>query len=177
MSSDIWFTSDSHFGHKNILKFTDKDGNLIRKFSSVDEMDEHMIDQWNKNVKKGDKVYHLGDITFDKSKFPKIINGLNGSKRITFGNHDDIKFLSSGGWFQKQYVTRRFDEFGFMCSHYPLHHEQFFNHRQNKQMFCIHGHVHGNSLDDKLFINVSVEVTDYRPLHIDEILQIIKDRS
>ena len=57
--SDIWVISDTHFGHSNILKFTDTNGNLIRgaKFSSLEEMDEHMIDQWNSTVKDGDKVY------------------------------------------------------------------------------------------------------------------------
>ena len=73
-TGNIWFTSDQHFSHGNILKFVDKNGNKIRPFTQVDEMDEHLIEQWNNNVKKGDKVYHLGDITFNKKIFPSIIN-------------------------------------------------------------------------------------------------------
>ena len=65
---DIWLISDTHFGHENILSFRHggPDGPLIRGnlFSSVEEMDECMIDQWNKYVKPGDKVYHLGDVFF-----------------------------------------------------------------------------------------------------------------
>jgi len=174
---NIWFTSDQHYGHKNILTFKDADGNLIRPFSSVEDMDEIMIDNHNKLVKTGDIVYNVGDITFDKKSFPSIMERLNGSHRIAFGNHDDIPFLVNGRWFKKTYVTRRFDDMGFIVSHYPLATDQFFNHRQQKQMHCVHGHVHSKSLDNPLYINVSVEVTKYAPVHMDEILAIIKSRS
>ena len=55
--SDIWVISDTHFGHNNMLKFKDKNGDPIRpNFSSTEEMDEHMIERWNSVVKDGDIV-------------------------------------------------------------------------------------------------------------------------
>jgi calcineurin-like phosphoesterase family protein len=175
---DIWFTSDQHFGHANILKFTDKAGNLIRpEFSTVDEMDECMLDRWNSVVKKGDIVWNLGDICFDKKKFTdKILNRLNGALRITVGNHDDIKFLASLGRFQKIVVTRRFDEFGFVASHYPLHQDSLWNHRKQKTVLCLHGHTHQNDPAPGPYHNVSVERTNYTPVHIDEITAIARQK-
>ena len=49
-----------------------------------------MIENWNSVVKKGDYVYHLGDVFFgSKETFPALWNRLNGSKRLIIGNHDD----------------------------------------------------------------------------------------
>jgi hypothetical protein len=50
--NEIWIVSDTHFGHSNILGFMHTDGSLIRgnRFSSVEEMDEHMIERWNSVV-------------------------------------------------------------------------------------------------------------------------------
>src|SRR6056297_2500022 len=112
--SDIWVISDTHFFHSNILKFTDSTtGKLIRgsRFDSVEEMNECMLDNWNSVVKPGDKVYHLGDVFIGpKEDFQKFWPKLNGGKRLIVGNHDDIKFLASGGFFQKVQMWRMFPE-------------------------------------------------------------------
>jgi len=61
---NVWFISDTHFFHANILKFVGNDGKRIRApFQSLDEMHDYMIEKWNSKVKPGDKVYHLGDVT------------------------------------------------------------------------------------------------------------------
>ena len=79
MAGDIWVISDTHFNHSNILTFSDKVGNPVRAFSSVEEMNEIMIDRWNSVVKPGDKVYHLGDVLFgDKEAFSRLWPRLNG---------------------------------------------------------------------------------------------------
>ena len=53
--SNIFFTSDSHFGHENIIRF------CKRPFNSVREMNEELIHRWNSKVRPNDIVFHLGD--------------------------------------------------------------------------------------------------------------------
>ena len=60
MSQQRFITSDLHFGHKNILEY-DK-----RPFSSIEEHDESLIENWNSLVRPQDLVYCLGDITLGK---------------------------------------------------------------------------------------------------------------
>lgn len=176
MSRDIWFFSDHHFSHENILRFTDKEGNLTRPgFASADEMDDHMITMWNESIKPGDLVWHLGDITFNKERFTtKILNKLHGKLRITVGNHDDVKFLAGLGRIEKLVESRRFDEFGFIVSHRPIHPEGLWNHRRQTDIVSVHGHTHHNPPSKGLYINVSVERTDYKPIHIEDIAQQAK---
>lgn len=181
---DIWIISDTHFCHENILKFTDNDGNLIRgdRFSSVDKMNECMMDNWNSVVKPGDIVYHLGDVVIGNHDwFTKNWPKLNGSKRLIVGNHDDIKFLSSGGFFKKVQMWRMFPEFGLLFTHVPVHpsnikiRAKLGNYQEGDvgteqlKFLNVHGHIHQNPSPDGPYKNVSVEVTDYTPVHIEEL--------
>jgi calcineurin-like phosphoesterase family protein len=189
--SDIWVISDTHFNHTNILKFTDSNtGELIRgaRFSSTKEMDEHMVEQWNSVVKPGDKVYHLGDVMFgDKEYFQKLWPKLHGQKRLIVGNHDDIKYLSSGGFFSKVHMWRMFPEFGLLLTHVPVHKSSlkrqwvsredynFFEYWwrrykfRNKTMLNVHGHIHQNPSPEGPYRNVSVEAINYTPVNIEEL--------
>jgi calcineurin-like phosphoesterase family protein len=181
MYRDIWVISDTHFRHENILKFTDSTtGDLIRgnRFSSVDEMDEHMIERWNSVVKKGDIVYHLGDVVMgDKEWFKKNWPRVNGSKRLIVGNHDDIPFLSAGGFFKKVSMWRMFPEFGLMLSHVPLHPSNLLRMTKHdgkwpddsETLLNIHGHIHQNPSPEGPYRNMSVEAIDYTPVNIEEL--------
>tara|TARA_B110000503_G_scaffold79985_1_gene122671 strand:- start:1309 stop:1860 length:552 start_codon:yes stop_codon:yes gene_type:complete len=180
MSSDIWVISDTHFRHANILKFTDSTtGELVRpQFTDVDAMDEHMIEQWNSVVKQGDKVYHLGDVVIgDQEWFKKNWPRLNGSKRLIVGNHDDIPFLASGGFFKKVSMWRMFPEFGLMLSHVPLHINSLYRYPPKGStetfepvaMLNVHGHIHQNPSPEGPYRNVSVEAINYTPVNIEEL--------
>ena len=174
MSRDIWLISDTHFNHANILKFTDsRTGNLVRPgFESVSHMNEHMIERWNSVVKQGDIVYHLGDVFFgDKEWFKKNWPRLNGSKRLIVGNHDDIPFLASGGFFKKVLMWRQFTEFDVILSHVPLHEMSSSRGRPDaqKRMVNVHGHIHQNSSPPGLYMNMSVEAIDYTPQNIEDV--------
>ena len=71
---NIWFTSDLHFFHENIIKFCG------RPYYSIEDMNESLIKNWNDTVGKDDKVFVLGDFVFrrGKTETAKIINQLNG---------------------------------------------------------------------------------------------------
>ena len=80
---NIFFTSDTHFWHENIIKFCN------RPFSSIEEMNDTIIENWNKVVGENDIVFHLGDFCFCGSdKFKEIIEKLNGRIYLILGNHD-----------------------------------------------------------------------------------------
>jgi calcineurin-like phosphoesterase family protein len=187
MSRDIWVVSDTHLMHENILKFTDsKTGKLVRgdKFSSVGEMDEYILEKWNSVVKQGDIVYHLGDVFIgDKERFKTMWPKFRGSKRLIVGNHDDIKFLSSGGFFQKVQMWRMFPEFGLMLSHVPLHQSNLLRLEDRNGVYpddCItlcniHGHTHIHGSPSGPYISTCVELRDYTPVHIEDLQKEAKE--
>lgn len=92
MSNDrrIFFTSDHHFGHANILVYEDE----MRRdacgatFSSVREMDEYLIRRWNDTVAQGDLVYCLGDFCYNYQQMSEVLPLPNGKKVLIVGNHD-----------------------------------------------------------------------------------------
>lgn len=169
---DIWVISDTHFFHKNILKFTDNNGELIRGklFDTAEQMNEHMLDRWNEVVKPGDIVYHLGDVMMGpKEDFKSFWPKLNGSKRLIVGNHDDIPFLSSGGFFKKVQMWRMFPDMGLLFTHVPIHESGLYRHGKGEMMKNVHGHIHHNLSPTEHHQNVSVEAIDYTPIHIEEL--------
>lgn len=158
--------SDTHFGHSNILNFKDKDGNPVRSFSSVEEMDQTIIDNWNKIVQPQDVVYHLGDVAINK-KYIETVGRCNGHKRLILGNHDiyDLKWYQP--FFEKILAMR---VFGRQCVmiHIPIHPESV-----GRFSCCIHGHIHNNSLKETYgmnYFNASVEMVNYQPYPLDLIL-------
>ena len=171
MSKNIWFVSDTHFGHENFLKFLDENEKLIRPFENVTVMDEYMIHQWNSVVRSGDRVYHLGDVAFNAKTLPEIMARLPGSKRLMLGNHDEPKEYKLDKYFKKIRLWRNFKAENFVCSHIPLREDQM-----RKVKFNVHGHIHEKKSPSLWHINVCVETNDYKPYHMDEILGIINKR-
>lgn len=80
----IFFTSDLHFGHENVIRFDN------RPFATVEEMDAELIHRWNAKVGKEDTVYVLGDMIWKtrNDDAPAIIRSLNGQIMLIKGNHD-----------------------------------------------------------------------------------------
>jgi calcineurin-like phosphoesterase family protein len=161
-AKNIWFISDTHFSHANFLKFKDSDGNQIRKFDTVEQMDDCMITRWNECIKPGDKVYHLGDVYMENGH--TVLPKLHGTKRLIVGNHDNIKSQYLYNTFGKIQMWRVFREYDFVCSHLPLREDNMIT------TFNLHGHIHQNPSPTARHMNICVEHTDYRPLHLDEIL-------
>lgn len=135
-------------------------------------MDEALIENWNRVVRPGDIVYHLGDVTMGRyANLSAIMARLNGSKRLIVGNHDDIPWLSNGGWFKKVMMWRVFTEYKLLLTHVPLHQDSIHERIVVDGGVNVHGHIHQNSSPDGPYKCVCVEQTNYTPIHIEEILK------
>lgn len=158
--SKTFLISDTHFGHTNILTFKTNEGTLLRNFSSVEEMDEHIIQKWNSVVGVNDKVYHLGDVGFKPRILHTIMPKLKGTKILIKGNHDTLKPSIYLQYFKDIRAYHILDK--FVLSHVPIHPESLSRWRGN-----IHGHTHSHSLKDSKYINVSVENINYTPINFE----------
>jgi len=167
-TSNVFFISDSHFSHKNIIEY-DK-----RPFGSVDEHDEAIIENWNKVVGKDDYVFHLGDFSF--SNPGEFYKKLNGRKTILKGNHDHKKCPEFDF---VDYVELNIMGQSLYLFHYPIAEWNKAHHGS----YHIHGHTHGNSWYDKEFggkykvMNVGVNLIDYTPISYEAIHEKLKDRQ
>lgn len=170
---NTYFISDTHFGHTNILKFEPE----FRPFKNVDEMNEYIIQEWNKVVKWDDEVYHLGDVYFASKSNLNFVKRLNGKKKLVLGNHDihtsPKEFHDVG--FEEIYGMLKFRK-NFIITHAPVHVDEL----QYGATYNIHGHTHGRMIkdsfgkNDKRYINVCVERLNYKPIHADELLDYHK---
>lgn len=166
-----FFISDTHFNHSKILQFGRK------QFSSVEEMNSIMVENWNKVVKPTDIVWHLGDVVMEPQgeKDFEILGKLNGDKRLICGNHDsDFKIKEYQKYFTKIFGCYDFGprysnrDCKFILSHIPVHPIQF-----NRCQYNIHGHLHDELVDDPRYISVCVEKTNYTPISFEEIMEKI----
>lgn len=167
---DIWVTSDTHFGHANIIKYCD------RPFDDVSHMNEVLVENWNATIKPQDKVYHLGDVFMGGEKGSSVLHRLNGKKRLIMGNHDtNWKVLSDT--FQKIAVWRMLTEFGLLLTHVPVHASTMDRSKldrtgQPDMLLNVHGHTHKNGEPDgdtKNYKCVCVELTDFKPVNIEDL--------
>lgn len=169
-----YYTSDLHLCHANIIKYED------RPFSNTEEMNNYLIYKWNAKVKKNDEVYILGDFAFcDGIKANELIKQLNGVKYLIVGNHDS--FLRDNtfdrrlfAWI-RDYVKIKDNGNKVILFHYPIavwdcqHHDSIH----------LYGHVHSNTeehhpllFDLKNAYNVGVDVQDYEPKTLKEIIKL-----
>lgn len=172
--SQIWFVSDPHFNHENMLKFTNYDGTKVRDFENVQVMNETMVERWNSRVRPDDVVYCNGDVFFgpEQNAFPWLMR-LNGRKELVLGNHDpDLDFLMR--FFPKVHLWKKFRKHNFILSHMPLHPSVL--DEMSPDCANVHGHIHGNESPKDAkhkYINICVEKTDYFPVSLNEILEKI----
>lgn len=173
-----FFISDTHFFHEKILLYADqfemRSG--ARKFQSLEERHEFIVEQWNSVVGPKDIVYHLGDVTFKpnerRQQFEWLWARLNGRKFLNPGNHDKASQMMP--YFEEIEYWNVFHNENFFTSHIPLPEQEF-----RKTDFQVHGHTHSTSkgIDGGRYICVSVEAWDFKPASMDEILDIIQERQ
>jgi len=174
-----YFISDTHFFHKNIIKFSN------RPFDDVEQMNNQIIHNWNAIVTKQDEVYILGDFVVHGSgeHANNILEQLNGVKYLIKGNHedylDDPNFDTSHFKWIKDYHTFEHNNITFVLFHYPiLEWDHFYN-----DSIHLFGHVHHKKKEylRKILgpraINVGVDVNNFFPINIDRVLKIVKSRE
>lgn len=137
--TETYFITDTHFGHENILKFKRADGTPLRIFNSIEDHDEHIIQEWNKTVNPNDKVYHLGDVAMARRHIQTAAR-LNGRKVLIRGNHDIFKIKDYLGIFDDVRSYKIYPEHGFIFSHIPVHEGQL----SGRFKINFHGHLHAN---------------------------------
>lgn len=164
-----FIVSDTHFGHSNICKFVDNNGQKLRPWDDPIKMTEDMIEYWNEVVGPKDKVYHLGDVVINR-RFLTVLDSLNGEKVLIKGNHDIFKPNEYLQYFKDIRAYHILDN--FLLSHIPIHPMSLYRWKGN-----IHGHLHSNSIDDPRYFNVSVEKTNFRPINFEDIRKEYGKRS
>lgn len=168
MSGRTWVISDTHFGHVGVTKFLCSDGvTKVRPWDNIEEMDEALVANWNKVVDPKDRVYHLGDVVINR-KHLKTLGRLNGRLCLIKGNHDIFKLADYTKYFDdiRAYNVVKHNDMKVIMSHIPVHPAQLGRFGIN-----IHGHLHQNKVDDKRYINVSVEQIDYTPKLLQDIFK------
>ena len=164
--------SDTHFNHENILKYCN------RPFSSIKEMNDNIITNWNNIVQKDDIVYHLGDF-FLGSKFDlkDIVQRLNGQIYLIRGNHDHltVKSYEDAGIIVLKNAPILLEEYKVALTHRPIPDSMLKDGYVN-----LHGHIHYKNLEDiydsnfftkKRHLNVSCDVLKFKPVLINDLLK------
>ena len=149
------YIADCHFYHNRICQEMDKRG-----FSGFEEMNEHMIAQWNKKVTAKDDVYILGDFSISRPDATvKILDRLNGKLHLIVGNHDkylEDKHYSWRSWFRsiEDYAEIRDNGRNVILSHYPVfcYKGQYRRDKDGRPLtYTLYGHVHNTH--DEVLIN------------------------
>ena len=170
------FTSDLHFGHKNIVDL------CKRPFVDVDEMDAALIERWNRKVKKNDIVYLTGDVVWDKKKVACYMEQLSGKKILVAGNHDST-------WIKREECQKYFEEIVpylevhlnghpiTMC-HYPMLEWRSSREESKRKLgYLIHGHIHNRIAEEyrQLFLhfnalNAGIDINNFEPVTFEELI-------
>ena len=182
-ASKVFFTSDTHFGHGNIIEFCN------RPFKNAEEMDYKLIENWNKKVPHDGTVYHLGDFAWGGYEFWKNIrNQLNGNIILIKGNHDEKNMTPSAEQELFDYVTFQM-KLEIEGRKVYLNHNPFLcyggTYRDPKSLvYQLFGHVHSGpgakGLDiERLGVlfptqyDVGVDNNNYEPISWEEVNNII----
>lgn len=188
--NNIFVTADTHFGHTNIIKYCD------RPFESVEQMDQLLIDNWNKLIEPEDVVYHLGDFTLgDIETAANYFNQLNGNI-LVLGNHwhHDKRWLPRNyfGPLALEYPTIDvarvsilppmvvLEVAGLQCRplaitlcHYPLAVWD----RKHYGAWHLYAHTHKGDNSGEFRLNVGVDCMNYCPISLGNVLGMMYEKG
>jgi calcineurin-like phosphoesterase family protein len=166
----IFFTSDTHFGHLNIIKHDN------RPFDNVEHMDEELIRNWNSVVTPQDQVWHLGDLCHRSKKgIVYYLNQLNGSIHLIYGNHDDEIRKKYSHLFSSCHDAHclRHDGQKIVLYHYG----QRTWRAQHHGSWHLYGHSHGSLPSYGKSMDVGCMIHGYKPISFEEIKEIMSIQS
>lgn len=156
----MWAISDTHFNHVNITKYEPIRRTLGKDHNRV------MIERWAETVKDNEIILHLGDVALGKSDdFLRIAEQLPGRKLLLRGNHD----TRSKAWYAK-HGFRLIDNFDIIHRGWKIYFDHYPRNLPYPCHLSVHGHVHSASKNDLKYMNLSVEVIDFRPIRLLEAL-------
>jgi calcineurin-like phosphoesterase family protein len=167
-----FFTSDTHFGHKNIITFDN------RPFKDIDEHDTTLIANWNKAVSNQDTVYFLGDFALcNPNRMNNIMYQLNGIKYFIKGNHDKkptIALYCNVGVYLGNLEEIKIGSQRIVLCHYAM---RVWN-KSHHGSWHLHGHSHHNLSDDpnSLSIDVGINGYDYNPISFEQVSEIMSKK-
>lgn len=167
----IYVTSDTHFNHNNIIEYCN------RPFNSIEEMNETIIKNWNDTITNDDYVFFLGDFCLgNRENLIELGHKLNGHKILIMGNHDRVSataFKDAGfETIHKKGVIVKFDEFDITIqfSHAPKYNDELVYPN-------VHGHVHDKAENDAMHFCACLEVNDYKPVLLDDIVKYFREQE
>jgi calcineurin-like phosphoesterase family protein len=162
-----FFTADTHFGHARILEL------CKRPFASIEEHDERLIELWNRKVEKGDTVYHLGDVGFNKDTLFEKLKRLNGNICLIRGNHDvtvinNLVMSSRFQWVRDiHYLKIKEGNHTYRATlcHYPLRSW----HASHYGAWHLYGHAHGTLAPELQSFDVGVDSWNFAPVSWEQV--------
>lgn len=198
----IFFSSDHHFYHKNIIAYCN------RPFKDVEHMNEMLVQYWNETVSPEDTVYYLGDFSLARRPVELFLPRLNGKKHLVTGNHDLchemyanknsysstlLYYNKSGFETINRHLYLNYKQWVILLCHFPYlaqedigYSEEDYKRRsvpkydvyrpKDDGKWLLHGHTHGKWKVKGHMIDVGVDSWNYRPVSITQIEEIIDGR-
>lgn len=183
----IYYTSDTHFFHANIVQYCG------RPYIDAVKMNEALCDNWAARVLPNDTIFHLGDVGLaSKNKLLTLLKKLPGNKHLILGNHDiwipelryifkwtkryhEIYGLLGQEWWQPAHEKeeRANHKLPVVLCHYPMA-EWNQSHRGS---WMLHGHSHGNLTSNRRRYDVGVDCNSYHPISFEELIPIMRQRN
>ncbi len=178
ITGNLFFTSDLHFGHKNIIKYCD------RPYKNTHEMNKDLIERWNDVVKPDDTVINLGDVCFGNPE--KYLSRLNGRHILIIGNHDKKRFskLYDEAY---NYTSIKIGTYNVFLHHRPIGVKDPLERgrdiyrdiiRLSKDYdYIVCGHIHEKWVSNKRNLNVGVDVWGFSPIPSSSIVEALNSMS
>lgn len=183
----LWITSDTHYGHKNMVKGVSEweDKSRCRPFNTIDEMNETLVTNINNVVKEDDILFHLGDWSLGGKQNVELFRKQLYVKEIHLipGNHNayisrNIKYYEQFFYILPDIYNVTIDKQFIVMCHFPLASWEHCSHGS----FMLHGHIHSTNLTKHRLgriLDIGIDGHEqFRPYNLrDEIIPFLKNQS